>query len=75
MQSQCRHSPPAVATAKAVAKRKTRAMSDRDTLAARAMVRLMPQWAIEFNFDIVQRAYDIADAQLQQEKELEHETV
>lgn len=49
-------------------------MSDRDTLAAREMVRLMPQWAIEFNFDIVQRAYELADAQLQDEKEPEYET-
>jgi hypothetical protein len=46
-------------------------MSDRETLAARAMVQLMPQWAIDFNFDIVARAYEQADAQL---KELENAT-
>ena len=48
-------------------------MSDRETLAARAMVQLMPKWAIEFDFDIVARAYAIADAQLKQ-KEFENES-
>ena len=43
-------------------------MSDRETLAARAMVQLMPKWAIDFDFDIVQRSYAIADAQLKQEE-------
>jgi hypothetical protein len=47
-------------------------MTDRETLAARAMVQLMPKWAIEFDFDIVARAYAIADAQLKQ-KELKNE--
>ncbi len=43
-------------------------MTDRETLAARAMVQLMPKWAIEFDFDIVARSYAIADLQLETRK-------
>lgn len=49
-------------------------VSQRDKLAADAAIDLLPQYAKRLDFDIIERAYQIADRTLKEIERTKHET-
>jgi hypothetical protein len=49
-------------------------VTERDKLAAEAVVELLPKYCKRFNFDIVERAYAIADRTLKEIERSKNET-
>jgi radical SAM superfamily enzyme len=49
-------------------------VTERDKLAAEAVVELLPKYVKRFNFDIVERAYAIADKTLKEIERTKSET-